>query len=86
MRKLFKNFITFKYNNTPCIVTNVCYNNNKEIINFAFTVLNKYTRLKDCYDVKDMNEFLIFKKHLIDITINGTSTFKTIDLSSINLL
>ena len=86
MRKLNNNYIIFQINNVSYIVTNIYYSNDKEIITFSYALLKINTPLKYCYKINDMNEFIMFKKYIIDITINGTTTFKTIDLSSINLL
>lgn len=41
---------------------------------------------KDCYQIKDNNEFITFKQYVTRVEINSTSNCKPIDLSSIKLI
>jgi len=77
------NFIIFKINNVPHIVTEILFKNDKEIITFFYEVLTRYTNLNYCYGVNDMKKFNMIKQYLINSIINGKSFYKDIDLSSI---
>lgn len=80
------NFITFKINNIPHIVSYILYDSNKKIITFFYDVLTKHTNFKYCYEVNDVKEFNVIKQYIINSTINGKSFFSNVDLSSIKLL
>ena len=77
------NFITFKINNIPHIVSYILYDSNKKIIDFYYIVLNRNTKMYFCYEVKDMKEFNYIKNYITTSLINGNSFYKNIDIGSI---